>query len=264
VANIDSAAMKLNISAEATGTNSALVQAIRQDFGDRRRKNAAYSLRSYARALQVDQSLLSKILNGKVQLSAKLESRLAPRFVSAETPEKAPFQSLDETREIKLLSHWLHFAILEFAKIKNSKLNSLEVSKRFAVHKIEAENAIQLLVTLGFLESHKGQWKLRKNANHTWYHSDKTTEARRKYQMDIHALSLRAIEEVPFVNREHGSLTLAIAAKRLPELKEYLRKIRKEIGAKFQTSSSELDQVFQFTFSAFPLSQASEKTRSPT
>jgi len=57
--------------------------------------------------------------------------------------------------------------------------------------------------------------------------------------------------------REHGSLTVAINKKRMPEFKEKLRIFRMEIGD-FLQEDGEFDEVYQFTCSLFPLTEISK------
>ncbi|MNL64923.1 hypothetical protein D3C87_1891940 [compost metagenome] len=92
--------------------------------------------------------------------------------------------------------------------------------------------------------------------NTTWTNTSATSDARKKYQRTLIEKSLEAIDDVPFDLRENGSLTVAVNKKRLPEFKERLKEIRKELSDFLQADGEQdLDEVYQLTIALFPLSK---------
>ena len=99
-------------------------------------KNSQYSLRSYAKALDMDCSTLSKILRGKRVLGKRLIRKLAPslnlslpeieKFISYDIRQKNLFidresddlEYLQHTLDnFQIISDWYHYAILELMRL---------------------------------------------------------------------------------------------------------------------------------------------------
>lgn len=249
---------------------------LRDEFVRRKSKNSAYSLTAFAKHLGVDQSMFSKILSGKKKISEQLASQLLlkagvapekinlaispePQFlgVFAKTGAAANFQWIEED-EFNFLSDWMPFAVLELAKTKGFKSDAKWIARRLGAHAEEVTAAIERLKRFGYIsQNEKGKLKLEK-PNNEWTNSKQTSQARKQLQKKFAELSAKAIDDVPFELREHGSLTIAINKKRLPELKERLRQFRMELGKLMQEDTT-LDEVYQITLTAFPLTKLGEK-----
>lgn len=249
-----------------------LVTELRKEFVRRSKLNAAYSMRAYAQFLGVDQSLLSKVMNGKRQLSQSLIEKISPKLKikpsqiskiiqSHFSEESLNYQTLADD-EVSLLAEWSHFAILELIKTRNFQFDYDWMARRLKIHKEEVRDAVARLVRMGFVaierETNKAEnrIKLLKPNNH-WNNTTSTTVARQELQRAILKQSQEALEVVDFSLREHGSLTVAIRKDRLPEFKEKLKKVRDELDAFFQpvADESQFDEVYQLSLSFFPITE---------
>lgn len=115
--------------------------------------------------------------------------------------------------------------------------------------------AIDRLQRLNFIQMTEGVIKVL-SPNTTWTNTKKTSDARKKFQKTLLEKGLDAIDHIPFEQRENGSLTVAINTKRLPEFKEKLKEMRKELAAFFQADDEKnLDEVYQLTVSFFPITK---------
>lgn len=111
-----------------------LIQLLEREFSQRNRKNPAYSLRSFAKALGVNSGTLSSIMSGKRPLSARMgrklidslnipfETRkqlllsLVDNIDSSKNP-KDEYHALDSER-IEMTSNWEYFAVLSILQTK--------------------------------------------------------------------------------------------------------------------------------------------------
>lgn len=241
--------------------------AIQREFIDRARKNPAYSLRAFAKYLEIDQSFLSKLLKGQRPITRELAAAIAPKlglkinqvadiFVNG-TTSLTGFLALSED-EFELLAEWHHFAIIELSKTDEFEADPHKIGKRLGIHVEEARDAIERLVRLGFIKVGEGTFKVLSPST-TWSNNQKTSIARKKFQRTLLEKSLEAIDHVPFEFRENGSLTVAINKSRMPEFKEKLKEVRKELSNYFQADDERnLDEVYQLTISFFPVTKISE------
>lgn len=251
-------------------TDSNLQQmrvALQREFIERSRRNPAYSLRAYAKFLEIDQSFLSKILKGDRRITKDFGEVIAVKLGIKNQPvKKRHTQELSKPPgflplsddEFEFISEWHHFAILEFLKTESRELNSSKISQRLGLHVEQVRDAIERLERLGFLKRTDGRLTLLAPKN-TWTNSRKTTVARKKLQRTWIEKSLDAIDHIPFELRDNGSVTVAINKKRLPEFKEKLESIRNDLANYFQSHGEKnLDEVYQLTVSFFPLTQIKE------
>lgn len=242
--------------------------AIQRTFIDRCRKNSSYSLRAYAKYLDVDQSHLSKILRGQRSFSKDFAKSIAPKLGITTTEVKKIFSEGTKARpgflaltddELELIGEWHHFAILELVKLEGFEFTEKNVAYRLMIHIEEVRSSIARLQRLGFLQVNKGSVKLLA-PNTTWTNTKETSAARKKYQRALIEKSLDAIDHIPFERRENGSLTVAINPERMPEFKKKLEEIRQELSEFFQADGEKnLSEVYQYTFAFFPLTKENEK-----
>lgn len=238
--------------------------AIRREFIDRCRKNPAYSLRAFAKYLDINQSFLSKLLKGQRAITKDFAISVGPKLGLKPSQVKALFASGSSLLpgfislsddEFDLLSSWHHFAIIELSKTNNFDANELKISQRIGVHVAEVRDALERLQRLNFIQIKKGKLKLL-TPNTTWSNSKKTSEARKQFQKTLLEKSLEAIDTIPFDLRENGSVTVAINKKRMPEFKEKIKEMRIELANFFQKEGEkDLDEVYQLTISFFPLTK---------
>ncbi len=238
--------------------------ALQREFIERAKKNSAYSLRAFAKNLGIDQSFLSKVLKGQRPITANLVATIGPKLglkpqqvkklFTEGTASMPNFLSLSDD-EFDHLSEWHHFAILELSKTVNFNPSPKKMAQRLGLHVEEVRSALARLERLGFIRIADDKLQILA-PNTTWTNTSSSTEARRQFQKKLLTKGLEAIEDTPFDLRENGSLTVAINKKRLPEFKEKLRLMRKELADFFQKDNElGLDEVYQLTVALFPLTK---------
>ncbi|MDZ4661317.1 MAG: TIGR02147 family protein [Pseudomonadota bacterium] len=239
-------------------------EALQREFMSRCRRNRSYSLRAFAKNLEIDQSYLSKLLRGKRDISIKISQEILQKLgftrerveKSHETPK---YLNLSND-EFEVISSWHYFAILELMKLKSFKPNIRFIADRLGLHLQEVEVSLTILERLKFIRRDRKKWHL-VSRNNTWTNSKNSSFARKKLQGEILELSLRALENVSFENREHSSTTIAIDKTRLPEFKEKLKKFQHEISEFMQPTDKDgnYNEVYQLALSLFPLTHLGEQ-----
>ena len=167
-----------------------LRELLKNEFQRRAEKNPSFSLRALSAKLEMDQSLLSKLLQGKRKFSdetAQKVSEFLGVYLNSEALEQTDptidYQLMKED-EFFVISAWYHFAILELIKIKGFKHNSTFVSQKLGITNLESERALERLERLGFIEYKKSKYALKKASN-SWLNLSETSRARKTLQKQI-------------------------------------------------------------------------------
>lgn len=235
----------------------------------RKRKNPAYSLRAFARSLNVPPASLSQILLGKRPLTLKNALRMADRLELA-PPERQAFLSSVvwqgtqneqkpgvkqytelEAETFAIISDWYHYAILSLGEIKPNFSEPKWIAKQLGITQIEARGALNRLFKLGFLKK-VGRGFTQATPCLDIQSSSKVM-ALRKYHRQNLTLAEKALEDEPIPARDFNSMTMAIDPDLIPEAKEAIRKFRDEISNILERGNRR--RVYTLAIQLFPISQ---------
>ncbi len=126
---------------------------LQRELLSRCRNNPRYSLRAFARSLEVEPSSLSQIINWKRPLTTKMKERLGralglTRDQLAKIPSSERAQTGTSTEQaIQKLAHdtfavisdWYHYAILELTYIDGFKSDAGWIALRLGISKAQAK-----------------------------------------------------------------------------------------------------------------------------
>jgi uncharacterized protein (TIGR02147 family) len=227
---------------------------------ERCRQNPKYSLRAFARSLNLEPSLLSKLLSGKRAVTPKMAARLTDRLGLA--PAGATVGSADDFRllaedQFRLISEWYHFAILELLQVSGFAFTERNISRALGVSVIEARDAMERLERLGLIGLERGRWRLLRQRNST-VGSAPSSAALRRQQRQLLEKAIDALEEVDPSLRDQSAITMAIDRRRLPAAKEKIKAFRRELCA-FLEGGASRQEVYVLSLSLFPVSQVQKE-----
>lgn len=148
----------------------------------RRKINPAYSMRALARDLDLSQSYVSEIINGKKRLTPSMLSRwsrvlkidslgvdsIKRALIEEFSPEpkarksKSPVTSASETWDLEspsdlLLQRWYHVVILELLNTDCQDFTPAVVAKRVGISAEQATGALLLLQEQGYVRTVQGR-----------------------------------------------------------------------------------------------------------
>lgn len=216
--------------------------------------NPLYSLRAFANYLGLDRSSLSAVLKGKQGLSLSKAEQIAKKL-NLSAHEKEHFITLVKAKDsrskqarieaqkalskfatktelnsltldaFKIISDWYHYAILELIKTKSSVNNINWISKRLGITRYETENAIERLKRLELIEEKNGKY-ISTGINLTTTNGI-PSEAIRKFNQQILAKAAEALMLQDVNDRDFSTLTFAISKKHIPQLKSYIKEMRR-------------------------------------
>lgn len=226
------------------------------ELKSRQEKNPLYSMRAFARDLNVRSSRLSEILNGKVGLSEKQAFKLVEKL-HLEGEDKKIFidlvlsvsgrntlgkkiaterlnQRFNSSRQIKvdefsMIADWYHVAILELMSTDNFDSSADFISKRLGISKATAEEAMERLLRLGLLEQTPEGLKLSEKNRST--ENDIPSQAVRDFNRQILQKATDAIETQSVDERDFASIIFPIPKAKIGDFKKLLHKLQNEFLA---------------------------------
>ncbi|MBI1860261.1 MAG: DUF4423 domain-containing protein [Deltaproteobacteria bacterium] len=254
-------------------------EVLRRSLLLRQERNSHYSLRAFARDLNVSHSYLSLVLNDQIPLSIKhainfserlgFDEELKQRFVKSAlerptAPTAVPERNDDlfflEIDKFKLLSDWRHFAILDLTEIKGFQANTQWIARRLGCSRRQVTESVKRLERLGLLERDGKRWK--KTHKHMAIPTSRAHPAMQALHADlIHKAlaTLRSTKQSDYEKRDISGALFVINSKRLPEAKQRIERFRRSL-MKF-LGTGECDELYQLNVQLFNLTKEKGKVR---
>lgn len=251
----------------------------------RQRRNSSYSIRAFARDLQLSPSHLSEFLSGKSLLSVRKADDLATQLclsleqrehwqdlialkANGDIPRKKAKLRVQKRMKssksqvslevFKAIADWQHFALLAFFGMDPS-LTAEDLSLRMGLPELEIEEAIQRLVRLDLLE--KFPEGHRPPANSSFTGDSIPSEAVRESHRQVLRKSIDALELFGMDERMSQSFFFSVPEKNMPKLREALRKKVIETISEFSEDQPQpQDSVQALTWQMFPVEQKGKNT----
>jgi uncharacterized protein (TIGR02147 family) len=258
-------------------TNKDFRSLLQQELIRRCRNNPRYSLRSFAKSLEISSSALTEMINGKRTITKKSIEKCGliiglsldevdAYIQSTKSPERIAIENSQiNYRQItidqySLISDWYHYAIIELVKIEGFKSEASWIARALGITKTEASIAIERLLRLSLLEkTETGELVDTSEGYSTNINSDLTSVGAKQFQKQILEQSIEALMTVPIEKRNHTSMTMAINPELLPEAKQRITKFRRELCA-FLESKGPKVEIYQMSLSLFPITKLSQHT----
>jgi uncharacterized protein (TIGR02147 family) len=240
---------------------------LQQELVKRCKLNPSYSLRAFAKMLQIEPSALSKLLNGKRTITPPMFKKLAHRLGlnPSECKRYESHLKNDLQKDIatpsyqqltldafQVIADWYHYAILELTHVQGFVSNPKWVAKALGISVTEVNAALERLVRLEFLEITEDSKWVDRSGSITTVGNEFTAVAFRKLQKQVLEKALVALEEIPMDLRDQTSMTMAIDSELLPEAKKRITDFRRKLCS-FLQSGKKKDQVYQLGVSLYPL-----------
>ncbi len=227
---------------------------LQTEFTRRCRVNSRYSIRAFAKQLDINQSTLTQILNGKRKVSRKfierLEHKIGVKF-HFEGENTLDFKySILSVDAFTVISDWYHYAILEITAVKNFKSDPKWIALKLGITVSEVNMAIDRMLRLGMLV--KRGTKIQRAKQYIGNHTDGVTSAAHKeFQRQLLTKALQAIDNCPQERKDITSITMPANSKKIKEVKEKIKKFRREICDHLEDGNH--DSVYQLCVQLFPL-----------
>lgn len=232
---------------------------LENELETRCRANPRYSLRSFARDLQVDPSNLSKLIAGKHKTRRTTQSKilmklgLDPQQISSLIHSSETLTKINHS-DFSLVAEWHYDAILELTRVDGFKADFKWIAKTLEISETMAKIAVDRLIKLGFLEiDQNGKWHDRMGNVTTSLSPEVNADAQRNRQIALLERSKEAAQRLDKKHRDHSSTTMAIQKSDLPEVVVLIQEFRQKLAQFLERPNVKPDSVYQLQVSFFPL-----------
>lgn len=244
------------------------IEILQNELIVRKKRNPAYSLRAFAKQLQIPPGRLSELLSRKRKLAPKLANKIADqcfdkfehrkKFLTAaglplqkskqENPELTHFKMLPED-EFALIASPIHITLLTLLETNRENLNISRISKLLEISTVETRNILVRLERLG-LVTKQDNFYLR-NSKPIKTTTDIPSIALKKSHKETLEQTIKAIDEVPVELRDITSICIPSDPSHLSEVKDLIKDFRRKIYAILE--SGHKTQVYNLNIQLVPL-----------
>lgn len=230
---------------------------LKDAFSTRAERNPKYSLRAFARDMDIDPGQLSHIFRGTKNLSLQKALSLAGKiastplekslfYFSVELAHAANLEQRDEIKhkisrtlaglkdrnvnvsedEFETISDWYHLAILELSGVNGLNVDADLAAEYFKISKVEATSGISRLLRLGFLEKIGKYFRKVKPITTT---TEVPSIAYKSFHNQMIGKASRALFEQDINKRYMSGVTLKLPPDKIIEFKKLLHEQEKQI-----------------------------------
>jgi uncharacterized protein (TIGR02147 family) len=222
---------------------------LESEYLARRRKNPAYSLRAFARLLDLPSGRVSQLLAQKRRLTPRLSRQIANRLgydpektarllrlvekgkkaELATTSPAATYRQLNMD-QFQAIADPVHFAILSLAETDDFRGDPRFVGRRLGLSASEARAAMDRLVRIQLLrKAENGAYALAQAPGLTTTHDVPSTALRRAHRSVLREV-IDLLDAVDLDSRDVTSITMAVDPERLKEAKLKIREFRRGLS----------------------------------
>ena len=257
------------------------IDILKHQLETRSAKNSSYSLRAFARDLDLNPSRLSEILSKKKGLSLQAATTLAEKLglnseekefflLSVKAQHARSLKAKDEAtttlnglmapqkkikqfklQEIEQAYNWYHTAILELTELKDCQHTVEWFAKKLKLKKVIIKNALERLENIGWITFENGIYKSSYSESETTF--DVPSDTIRKYHEEILKKAELSLMTDNVLEREFLNMTLAFSKEHMEEAKEAIRLFQKSFADKFYPKEQDKDSVYQLSVHLFRL-----------
>lgn len=245
--------------------NIQKVKALKEAFLKKSEKNESYSLRSFARDLDVSHSLLSLIFKGKRRISDAFSRKLLDsKFLSKETKEillmglkREPTPEENYKRltisQSEMMSDWVHYAILSLLEIKGFEWDYEWISKRLGVDEDRIIIAMERLEELDVIGTKENGEYFQKPMKIV-VDNEEAFDAGKSFNTGILNKAKVSMEECDFKHRDISSTTFTLNPKFIPYAISKIKQFRRSLSEELENMGDQ-SQVYTLSVQLFPLTK---------
>jgi uncharacterized protein (TIGR02147 family) len=256
-------------------------ETLRDYFLVRKEVNPNYSLRSFARDLDLSSSNLCKVLDGTKGLSKDSAERVAEclrmkageqelfvtgvmaadarskkeRLLAIKDLAKFDYGERKQLRDdyFKLISNWYYLAILELLNLEQFNSDPKWIASELEIEVIEVSEALKRLTRLKLIEQVDGHYQS------TGAHLDTINDIPSVHVKKFHTQALqkatKALLNQDVSKREFQSLTIAINDQDIDFVKEQVRAFKESLAGELskRADNNGANRVYSFNIQFFDL-----------
>ncbi len=260
---------------------------LKEHLLQKKKNNKSYSLRAFARDLNLNNGVLSQFFSLKRIPSLKQGILIANSLNLNDREQKEFIQSIVKIKQEKdfkknnflieriskiktsaisyflneskfdVISDWFYYAILELTFVKDFKSDYHWIANRLGLTAIQTKKAIQTLLDIGLLFYDKNHQLKKSEERIVTSNRDKTAKCLKKRQEQILQKSIKSLYHDPIEIRNHSAMTIAINPQHIQKAKIKIDQFLLEMTDYLEVG--EQSEVYELSVSLFPLTKCDQK-----
>lgn len=258
----------------------AIQTKIRSEFEGLQRRNPAFSMRAFAKKLQLSPSALSEIIGGKRKVSKKMAERILTRMCLDPKEQEAilsTFENKNQTEldpslikvaagkykksinflklnadQFSLISEWQHFALLSLMETFDFVSDTEWMAKRLGISITDLQKTLTRLIDLNLVTKKYTKY-FPTEAPLITTDNISDVAVRKSHYADL-KLAEKTLDEVPVEDRDFTAITIAADKSKLPEARRMIREFQDSLTQFLEDGTK--DEVYKMTFYMYPLSHS--------
>ncbi len=253
---------------------------LKRELSDRLNRNRRYSLRTFAKFLDIDAGDLSRILNGSKVLTPDLAKKILQKIPLSSTEnqeflfsmarayeEKGIKRKKTEVKKIlkkskdrkiskdlsldifRVISDWYHYAILQLIDSEGFVNDANWISRQLDLNEFEVKVALERMIALDLIQR-KGESLIRTHQVLTTGDRSITSSALRKRIKQVSDKSIFSLENDSIDIRNHTTMTMSIDPDKIPAAKEIIQDFMDKMEEVLETKKK---KVYELQINLFPL-----------
>ena len=235
------------------------------------KKNPMFSLRAFARLVDISPAVLSRVLSGKRKLTFNMAVRIADGlalgpieretlysfYISGISSDEDSLKNKTE-KELSIdcfnaMKEWYHYGIIQLLYLEAFKDDPKWIAKMLSITELEAKLAVERLIRLEILDRDSDGRPYR-TATHLSTTTDIASSGIRHFQKQILEKAISSLESDDVSERDITSITIAINEDQIPEAKVEIKKFRLKMSEFLATG--EKTRVYNLGIHLIPLSKS--------
>lgn len=252
---------------------------LREELQIRKKRRPHYSLRAFARDLEMSPSSLCEFLSGrqgmsrerilwvgkKIQLSdtqidhfcdlVEVEFGRTPKDRKAAKVRVTTRTKDDNNRmsveQFHVIADWYHLTLLEILNLPDQNFSINEIAQILNIDQSDVELGLQRLCNLGMLVKVEGKYQVQSDSTVTG--DEGPSRAIQIFHEQFLQMQADVVTKKSPSDRENISVSLGIAQKDWPKLREEIKHAVISTLTKYATNNNKKDQVVCFALQAITL-----------
>ena len=253
-------------------TNTYFQEFLNIRYNEIKSRNSTFSIRAFAKQLGLQPSATNEILKGQRKISKNMAEKIAVKlnldptersnlltgFQENTASENSSVTKIKAARrlkedEFKLVSDWVHFAILSLINVKNFSSDLNWMAERLGVESVVVRKALIRLQHLKLIHIAEAG-KITRTDVSIRTSDDILCQSLQQMHLTDMEIAAKKIKEVSVDERDFSNLTFYGSPENLPRAKEIIRKAQNELESLMENAGG--NEVYRFCTYLFPLTQS--------
>jgi uncharacterized protein (TIGR02147 family) len=251
---------------------------IAQELANRAARNSSYSLRAFARDLDISAATLSNVIAGKQGVSRDMADKISERiclppshrklFVEVASlssarsaaEKKKALAALDcllhqteavlDIASFEIIQNPIHFTLLESLKIQNVGKTAEQLASFLGLKTADCEECLQRLICVGLIEVSGGVYRPVAASTHTFPEGGNL--AVRNFHENLLSRAINSLSR-PVNERTVMNLITAVHKSDLDKINARVRDFMKDLEFELEAEASPKDDVYAIGFYSFSM-----------